>query len=239
MRERPVLEKAHFVHAVSDSEASIIRQVAPNARIEVVPNAAYSQRTGETPPRFTPRAFGKGPVRFGYVGRYAIEHKGLDILLNGFARYRARGGTGELELLGTGSARTEVMALSRALKLSESVRIGGGAFGEEKAAAFARWDYFIQTSRFEGSPVGVLEAALAGLPLIVTAGTGLQDEVDRLGAGFTISEATPAKVADALSAAEAADHAQRERMARRAHEMVVQLGNWSAIAGSLMRLYRL
>ena len=45
-------------------------------------------------------------------------------------------------------------------------------------------DYFIQTSRTEGMPLGILEALSYGLPCIVTEGTGFGRSVTEKKAGF-------------------------------------------------------
>ena len=41
----------------------------------------------------------------GFCGRLDTQHKGLDFLVEGFAAYKAKGGTGELWLIGDGADR--------------------------------------------------------------------------------------------------------------------------------------
>ncbi|NNM74080.1 glycosyltransferase [Enterovirga aerilata] len=235
--ERRALERAQFVQAVSERERMIIARIAPASRIKVVPNAAFSLALDGRLPVPLRRASSRAPLRFGYLGRYAIEHKGLDILLRGFARYRRQGGTGELELFGTGPARKEIADLARELDLGSCVRIGAALFGDGKARAFGRWDYFVQPSRYEGSPIGALEAALSGLPLLVTPGTGLLEDVERLGAGIPVRHPSAESLAAALMAAERASPADRNLMSRHAHEMVIGFGDWGEISSRLLGLY--
>ena len=50
--------------------------------------------------------------------------------------------------------------------------------GEDKEAELLDADIFIQTSRHEGMPMGILEAMSYGLPCIVTEGTSLKEAVN-------------------------------------------------------------
>ena len=200
--ERRILEGARFVQGVSRKECDLIRRIAPQARVEFVQNAAYSSHFEGTPPSERMAPTPDFPV-FGFLGRYEIEHKGLDLLVGGFAAYRKAGGKGRLELVGTGPARDDAIALARELGVGQFVVAEGPRYGAEKARTFASWDYFVMASRFEGMPVGALEAALTGLPLIVSAETGLRGEVDQFHAGFAIGRLTAEAVAIALLQAEA------------------------------------
>ena len=236
--ERRVLEGARFVQGVSLAECALIRRLAPRARVEFVPNAAYSSRFEGTPPapeRASPSQH--FPV-FGYLGRYDIEHKGLDLLVAGFAEYRAAGGKGQLELVGTGPARAKIAAQARELGYSEFVSPHGPRFGGEKARTLATWDYFVMPSRFEGVPIGALEAGLAGLPLIVSAGTGLREEVIKFEAGVGICALTAEAVAQALLQAEHRSADEWARMSSAAYRMALSNGDWTTIAAKLACLYR-
>lgn len=235
--ERHVLQGARFVQGVSAAECGLIRHIAPKARVRLVPNAAYSSRlegVPNAPERAAPTA--NFPV-FGFLGRYEIEHKGLDLLIAGFAAYRKAGGNGRLELVGTGPAREKIAAQAEAMGVAEFVSVNGPRFGAEKARTLAGWDYFVMPSRFEGVPIGALEAGLAGLPLIVSAETGLREHVASFGAGIGIEALTAEAVAQALEEAErhAADWAG---MSAASHRMAVSMGDWTQIAAELVTLYQ-
>ena len=124
--------------------------------------------------------------RFGYFGRLEIEHKGLDLLVEGFARYRHNGGRGHLAIFGTGPAFEKLAGLITASGASDWVTLDGPRFGEAKFEALRSWDYLVMPSRFDGMPIAALEAALVGLPLLVSPATGLGELIETYGAGDMI-----------------------------------------------------
>jgi glycosyltransferase involved in cell wall biosynthesis len=236
--ERHVLEGARFVQGVSTAECELISRIAPRARVVLVPNAAYSSRFEGRPP--WPQRVAPSPSRpvFGFLGRYEIEHKGLDLLLEAFATYRREGGTGTLELVGTGPARETISARARQLELERFVIVDGPRFGVQKTQTLASWDYFIMPSRFEGMPIGGLEAGLAGLPLIVSGETGLREHVTSFGAGIGIDRLEPAAIACALFKAQGCGVNEWSAMSQRAHAMALAIGDWTNVAAELASLYR-
>jgi glycosyltransferase involved in cell wall biosynthesis len=235
--ERHVLEGAQFIHAITPAEADIIGRIAPRARVVVLSNAAYSSRFDGEPPaveRIPSAAF---PV-FGFLGRYEIEHKGIDLLLEGFAAYRRAGGKGRLELVGTGPARDAIAALARDLGVEGHVRVSGPLFGDDKARALGEWDYFAAPSRFDVAPTGALQAAFAGLPLIVSAETGLREHVRNFEAGFGLDRLDAEAIAQAMHAAERRTAPQWVEMSAASRRMAMSVGDWTKVAAELTSLYR-
>ena len=128
-------------------------------------------------------------------------------------------------------------ALVDRLGLAERVSIRGPLFGPEKLRAMQRWDYFVQASRFDVLPTGALEAALNGIPLIVSTATGLHDAVERFAGGFVIGEATSDAVAASLWRAARVAPEDWAGLSRDAHAMMVDIGDWSSTATVLETLY--
>ena len=236
--ERRVLEGARFVQGLNAAECNLIRSIAPRARVEHVSNAAYSSHFEGQPIRPARTSLSSHFPTFGYLGRYEIQHKGLDLLIAGFAAYRNAGGCGVLELVGSGPAREEIAAQAQTFGVAKYVTIDAPRFGAEKARALAAWDYFVMPSRFEGVPLGAIEAALAGLPLIVTAETGLLRPVKNFGAGVAIESLSPEAILHSLLQAESLNAVQRAQMSDASYRMAVSIGDWTSIAAKLVSLYR-
>ncbi|MGO8846970.1 MAG: glycosyltransferase family 4 protein [Methylocella sp.] len=236
--ERRVLEAACLVQAVTPAEQEIVRRIAPRAVCELIFNAAYSSRIDgipQAPTRTSPSS--RFPL-FGFCGRYAIEHKGLDLLLGGFAEYRRAGGKGTLELVGPGLAREQLAALADSLSVGGCCQIGGPLFGENKKRALQTWDFFVLPSRFDVFPTAGLEAAILGLPLIASKSTGFADRIADAFSGFVIEDLSPHAVARALFLAERVRADEWAQMSRAAFNMAVTMGDWTAIAARLVNLYR-
>ena len=102
---------------------------------------------------------------FLFVGRY-VRRKGLDVLMKGYAAYRARSsGAWELACIGSGD-------LNRILKGQPGVRDLGFAQPDELPSLLFQYGCFVLPSRFEAWGVAVHEAASAGMPLICSEAVG-------------------------------------------------------------------
>lgn len=71
--------------------------------------------------------------------------------------------------------------------LESIISIHREVHGKEKESILINSDFFILTSRFEGLPMGLLEALSYGLPAIVTHETNIGEMIDDAGAGFSSS----------------------------------------------------
>ena len=98
------------------------------------------------------------------VGRL-IEQKDHATLLEAFARVRRERADARLAILGWGRLEAATRARVQALGLGESVLLPGRV---EPSAWLARADVFVHTSRWEGFGIVLLEAMLAGLPVVAT-----------------------------------------------------------------------
>jgi glycosyltransferase involved in cell wall biosynthesis len=88
---------------------------------------------------------------------------------------------------------------------------------DDPATLFSAADVFVSTSRWEGLPLAVLEAAASGLPLVLTDVPGNRDVVDRGVPAILVPAGDPAAVASAIAAL---DEERRMRMGARAAEIV-------------------
>lgn len=98
------------------------------------------------------------------VGRL-IAQKDHATLLRAFAHVREEHPGARLAILGWGPLEDETRALAASLGLAEAVTIPGRV---EPRAWLERADVFAHTPRWEGFGIVLLEAMLAGLPIVAT-----------------------------------------------------------------------
>jgi glycosyltransferase involved in cell wall biosynthesis len=104
-----------------------------------------------------------------YVGRLSPE-KGVDWLLQSFARARSRCGNCMLALLGDGPIRAQLEARARELGLSaEAARFLGRVPADDVPQYLQAADAFALVSPNEGFSCALAEAMAVGLPAVVSA----------------------------------------------------------------------
>lgn len=127
-------------------------------------------------------------IRFIYIGRYEWYVKGLDLLFDAIKNVDdfLRKNKAHFDLYGPdiyGRFKT-VEKLVRERNIEDLVSLHLQIEGEEKKNAILKSDFFIQTSRHEGMPMGILEALSYGIPCILTEGTTLAKKVSDNCAGW-------------------------------------------------------
>ncbi len=117
------------------------------------------------------------PWCFYYIGRYDINHKGLDYLLDALEILDKHGTSIDVKFYGAGT-RKEVEYLNNRLKELNSVNAVncGPIYGDEKTAVLEQCGIMILTSRYEGQPMTVLEGWTYGNPCLLTPGTNMAYE---------------------------------------------------------------
>lgn len=130
-------------------------------------------------------------IRFIYIGRIDSYIKGLDVLIESVNHIQnfLRNKSVKFYLYGPDSnnSKQQLNKLINNYHVSDIISIGDGLYGQQKQEALLNASVFIQTSRSEGMPMGVLEALSAGLPCIVTTGTNLASEVNSFAAGYGVN----------------------------------------------------
>ena len=124
------------------------------------------------------------------VGRLAPV-KGFDLLLRAMAMVHDRFPNADLLIAGAGAEEAALIRLSVELGLERAVRFAGEV--SRPWAYFAGASLFVLSSRHEGLPNALLEAAAGGLPIVATpASQGLVDLL-RGQPGVWIAQATTAE----------------------------------------------
>lgn len=173
-----------------------------------------------------------------YIGRIEPYQKGLDVLLDALTLLVGRPDVPRFHLSIYGnSVNGSSESMEKRLEaegLTGVVALRGPIYGNEKDLVLRSADFFLLTSRYEGMPMGLLEACAYGLPSIVTPGTNMAETIRGEGAGW-ICDLAPEPVGDAIvAAARAADC--YANMASAAHR-VAQKYTWPSIAESIRADY--
>jgi glycosyltransferase involved in cell wall biosynthesis len=222
---RESFRRADLVAPVSEELAERLRALAPQARIEPVPNPVDTETFR---PPAAPRMAGR-PARLLNVAALA-EKKGHAHLLEALAQL---GGDERLDIVGGGELLGALERQTAALGLAARVRLLGPRPKEEVAELMRTADLFVLPSLYENLPVVLIEAQASGLPAVATRVGGVPELVTD-DAGELVEPGDPV----ALAAAIARALAQRERfdpdlLARRAAERF----GYEAIAERWSELY--
>lgn len=135
-------------------------------------------------------SFSENGINIVYIGRPTIYHKGLDLLVSACKQGKELFEASGLVINCYVPQKNDYQDLVRLVKDSkiESVfKIHQAVFGEEKEKVLLCADVFIMTSRFEGHPMGLIEALSYGIPVAITPGTNMSNEVSRDNAGWVSS----------------------------------------------------
>ncbi|MBI3331800.1 glycosyltransferase family 4 protein [Candidatus Peregrinibacteria bacterium] len=112
-------------------------------------------------------------MRLLFLGRF-VRFKNVASLLRAIASLR-RSGTCRvtLSIVGDGPEESHYLSLIRELHLEQCVTLRNPVHGQEKQRLFAEHDLLVLPSLTEISPNVALEAAISGLPVLLTSETGL------------------------------------------------------------------
>jgi glycosyltransferase involved in cell wall biosynthesis len=160
---RRIWRDAESLIAKSDHEIEMIHAVDPTVNCTLIPNGVDINAF-----KPLPLVADNGPLKLLCVGRL-IERKGQHHLIDAVKQLTYEGIDVELDLVGTGDARSANEAQAARLGLSDRVHFRGYVSREKIAEHYAAADVFVLPSYNEGMSVALLEAMASGLAVVVTA----------------------------------------------------------------------
>jgi glycosyltransferase involved in cell wall biosynthesis len=232
--ELPTLRGAGAIHLFNDSEAESMQEWYHSKKtvrlpfgLDVVENTAKinSENT---------------PFIIGYCGRLAMRKNGLDLLISGFQRFHKVHPESRLWIIGDGEDREMLYQIVAEQGLEQSVIWHGAQYGEDKLRLIQQCDVFAHTSRNEGLPASILEAAALGIPLLITEGTNAGKCVRDYGAGIVLNEACVADVAEGMIRLYKDIVMLRGagRLRSAATRMINEVFSWDKLVGKYGQMYK-
>ncbi len=184
-------------------------------------------------------SFKETNINFTYVGRLDAYHKGLDLMIEAvrLSSEVLRENNATINVYGPDyqGRYANLQRLVSENEVGDLVKLHHEVSGAEKEQILLDADVFIQTSRFEGMPMGILEAMSYGLPCLVTKGTTLSEFICENNAGFTTET-------DAQSIAKAFCSALEEKTtllekSKNAKLAVERAFSWNEISSNTIEKY--
>jgi glycosyltransferase involved in cell wall biosynthesis len=174
-----------------------------------------------------------GSAVIGTVSRLEAQ-KAHDVLLRAFAALRAAGTDAVLMLVGDGRERARLQEMAGALGLQDRVRFLGTR--RDLPLLFAAMDVFALPSRWEGTPLALIGAMAASVPVVATPVGGVTTVV----ADGKTGRLVPVEDVEALAAALAGalrDRATSKALAEAGRKHVMQTCSVAAMVRGLEAVY--
>jgi glycosyltransferase involved in cell wall biosynthesis/O-antigen/teichoic acid export membrane protein len=156
--ERAGVRLHHRMITPSDDLAGTLRAANSTAEVHVIPNGVDAASFDVVRSR--------RPVAL-FLGRLEMEQKGLDVLLDAFARM-ANQTPARLEIAGDGRDRTALEARCRRLGIADRVDFLGRVDSPAKLALLASAQLVCMPSRRETFGMVAVEALACGTPVLAT-----------------------------------------------------------------------
>jgi glycosyltransferase involved in cell wall biosynthesis len=222
--ERRMLERAAAIHLFFDSEKREISRFDPAvSRYVVAPTGV------EMPDRVWD---GTGNY-IAWLGRYAPEHKGLDILLDALAALpEAERPRMQMRGLDYKGGRAVVESMVQKAGLAGWVTIGGPVYGEEKLDFLCRCQAYIHPSRWESHSVALCENLALGVPTVVSNTIHIAPMLKSSGAALVV-DLTPDGLSEAIRHLGSAGEL-RSSLSQKARVFVAENLSWSKVLDSYL-----
>jgi glycogen(starch) synthase len=218
--ERSLLRRVSWISTTSLwMEAQLRLLIRPEIRIHVIGSGV--------PDEFTRVQRREENYLLSY-GRFDLFQKGLDTLLQAFARVAPAFPGVDLRIAGRGKDETRVRELVREMGLQDRVQVLPGVKEEEVLALFAGALALVMPSRLEGLPMVPAEAMAAGVPVIATQVGAVHEVVDPPAGGILIPPDDSGALASAMRTL-MEDPARREALSRSARRSAERF-SWDAVA---------
>lgn len=176
-----------------------------------------------------------------FIGRLEIVPKGLDLLLQAIKQVvkypEFVNHITKIDLFGPDfkGRYNEVQSLITSNGVDSIVKLHHEVMGEEKRELLLTADIFIQTSRHEGMPMGILEAMSYGIPCIITEGTSLGKITEQYDAGW-VSKTSIDSIAETIMRS-IKERNKLKKKSTNAIKLIEENFSWDRLAQEAIKIY--
>ena len=183
--ERRLLQRARAIHVLDMQHAAHLRRLGIETPVIETPNGvAMNGVMAESALRW--RDPGE-PARLVFLGRIDAYNKGLDLLIEAFARL-APNAEVRLTLQGPDwGDRGFRQQQAAAAELNGHIAFEDADYGRPSPEIIGNHDVFCLPSRFEGFGLAAVEAMVAGRVLLVSERAGIARHIRTSGCGVTVA----------------------------------------------------
>lgn len=181
----------------------------------------------------------KKPIKFVYIGRYSIYTKGLDLLFDACLKNKEwfRKNNVQINLYGRISSKKDniIFNLAKEKGIDDIFIVNNAIYGNDKSKVLCDAYAFIQTSRHEAQPQGIMEALSIGLPCIVTEGTSFAEYVNDKKCGIGIKP-NSIEIFNAIKKI-VSNQNDRKYFSENAIQNASKDFNWNSVAEEVIKKY--
>lgn len=169
-------------------------------------------------------------IKFYYIGRYDIHHKGLDLLLDALEILDKRKFVINIDFFGTGT-KEQIKYIEERIGEMQYVHCAnrGPLTGANKDDVLSTYHIMVLTSRYEGLPMTILEAWNLGIPCVISEGTNMDKIVKKNNIGW-VSGTTPKEIAECICKAQNEYIQNRNRYIDKCIRFIEENHRWNRIA---------
>jgi glycosyltransferase involved in cell wall biosynthesis len=198
-RKLPRIYRVLERRALRKSRATVLFNRADFPRVSGLATNAVRSLTWFDPEHFFPESSRLAPGEFRIVWAGRLESQKDPLLAVRVSHELSlRGFEHRLIIAGDGSMRGELLDYVRRHGMEASVSVVGALARPALAETMRMSDVFLMTSRYEGSPTVLAEAAASGLPTVATEEADPDLVLDDPRAGVRVSGRDPSRLADAV-----------------------------------------
>lgn len=187
------------------------------------------------------QSYGIKSPQITYIGRLEMYSKGLDLLLDSISELHLflLQKKVKIDIYGPNNIQEwfdNIIQLIKDKGIEDVVQLHHAVTGVEKKELLLESDIFIQTSRHEGMPMGILEAMSYGVPCIITEGTSLGEITRQYDAGWVAQTSKVSIVKTIKDAINDVDKWGDKSV--NARKLVVDNFSWDTITSSTLNQYK-